>query len=244
MDHTNQQLQSLLRAILDDPADDDRRLIYADALEDAGHVERAEFIRVQVALEKTPQFLDMGIFKKTPYTGASLQVGNKKWGELKDREGELLNNHGLDFILPVARIFGIPEDAGLHEGNRYRFIGTKCGKCGEHGQEVWWTWRRGFIAEVRCSSVVWIHYGPQLVREHPVEMVIDSEAVWPDWRAIVDDNSPLTLETRTVPIELRHFLVPDRWNPAGELIEYANKESAIADYSSACLKFAKSHPPI
>lgn len=40
----------LLHVILDNPEDDNIRLVYADCLEENGQVERAEFIRVQVEL--------------------------------------------------------------------------------------------------------------------------------------------------------------------------------------------------
>ena len=41
---------ALFRAILDNPDDDDVRLIYADWLDDQGDSARAEFIRVQIEL--------------------------------------------------------------------------------------------------------------------------------------------------------------------------------------------------
>ena len=50
MDH-----QPFLRAIRAKPEDDLPRLVYADALEESGASERAEFIRVQVALANTPE---------------------------------------------------------------------------------------------------------------------------------------------------------------------------------------------
>jgi uncharacterized protein (TIGR02996 family) len=47
--HTDPTLRRLLAAVLADPADDTARLVKADALEDAGDGERAEFIRGQIA---------------------------------------------------------------------------------------------------------------------------------------------------------------------------------------------------
>ncbi len=44
----------LLRAILEDPADDVARLVYADWLDENGEPARAEFIRVQVEAGQTP----------------------------------------------------------------------------------------------------------------------------------------------------------------------------------------------
>lgn len=42
--------QALLQNILDNPDDDQARLVYADFLEEAGEVDRAEFIRVQIRI--------------------------------------------------------------------------------------------------------------------------------------------------------------------------------------------------
>ena len=42
----------LLQSVLDNPADDGVRLAYADALEEAGELGRAELIRVQIALAR------------------------------------------------------------------------------------------------------------------------------------------------------------------------------------------------
>lgn len=46
--------RALLRAILEDPADDLPRLAYADWREETGDDDRAEFIRVQIELSKLP----------------------------------------------------------------------------------------------------------------------------------------------------------------------------------------------
>ena len=46
--------ESFLRAIREEPDDDGVRLIYADWLEEHGKAERAEFIRGQVTLARTP----------------------------------------------------------------------------------------------------------------------------------------------------------------------------------------------
>jgi uncharacterized protein (TIGR02996 family) len=45
---------ALLRAVIADPEDDAPRLIYADWLDERGQCERAEFIRLQIALTEMP----------------------------------------------------------------------------------------------------------------------------------------------------------------------------------------------
>jgi len=47
---------SLLRAVLDHPAEDTPRLMYADWLQEHGQEARAEFIRVQCEIERVPSF--------------------------------------------------------------------------------------------------------------------------------------------------------------------------------------------
>src|SRR3712207_3150772 len=66
---------ALLRAILDSPEDDAPRLVYADWLEEQGDPERAEFIRLQVAL-------------------AALQPADPGAAELRRRCNELLAGPG------------------------------------------------------------------------------------------------------------------------------------------------------
>jgi uncharacterized protein (TIGR02996 family) len=50
--------ESLLADVLEHPTDDDPRLVYADWLEEHGEPERAEFIRVQCELARTPRGTD------------------------------------------------------------------------------------------------------------------------------------------------------------------------------------------
>ncbi len=44
--------EALLAAVLADPGDDAPRLVYADWLDEHGEPERAEFIRVQIDLDR------------------------------------------------------------------------------------------------------------------------------------------------------------------------------------------------
>ena len=47
--------EAFLQAILEDPADDAPRLIYADWLEENGDAGRADFIRIQCELARLPE---------------------------------------------------------------------------------------------------------------------------------------------------------------------------------------------
>jgi uncharacterized protein (TIGR02996 family) len=71
--------EAFLRAIIEDPDDDARRLVYADWLEENGDTARAEFIRVGCELARVP-FQD------------------PRWLGLRRREGELLAAHRVTWL--------------------------------------------------------------------------------------------------------------------------------------------------
>lgn len=72
--------EELLPAVLANPDDDLPRLVYADALEEAGDVARAEFIRAQIALANRPGRID-----------------------LVAREAALWAIHGPEWLAPLRR---------------------------------------------------------------------------------------------------------------------------------------------
>jgi uncharacterized protein (TIGR02996 family) len=67
--------KAFLQAVCEAPEDDTPRLVYADWLTDHGQPERAEFIRVQVELTRTPKY-------------------DARWVELRVRERTLWKAHG------------------------------------------------------------------------------------------------------------------------------------------------------
>jgi uncharacterized protein (TIGR02996 family) len=73
---------AFLQAILESPDDDTPRLVYADYLDEHGDPDRAEFIRVQVAL-------------------ASLPPGDLRQQQLGDRERQLLAGHREEWLGPL-----------------------------------------------------------------------------------------------------------------------------------------------
>jgi uncharacterized protein (TIGR02996 family) len=89
----------LLPAVLAAPDDDLPRLVYADALEEAGDVTRAEFIRVQIELARDPGRVD-----------------------LKAREAALLAVHGERWLAPLRRKGGALESRTTHAQFRRGFV--------------------------------------------------------------------------------------------------------------------------
>src|SRR5262245_44628998 len=74
--------QALLSAVCAEPEDDGLRLVYADWLEEQGRSDRAEFIRVQVELSRTPP-------------------GEERRPALEARELQLLAAHRKEWSRPL-----------------------------------------------------------------------------------------------------------------------------------------------
>lgn len=158
--------RAFLDAILADPADDTPRLIYADWLEiERGEAERAEFIRVQCAIDRLNAELMSGEDCSSPHC-----PGCNERRVLRGRERDLLGAHGADWAASLARSLGL---------ERWGNAGVTCGP-GDARAGTTWTFRRGFLAEVRCGLASWREHGPDLCGEHPVEVVqiTDAEPVF------------------------------------------------------------------
>src|SRR5579859_4433991 len=72
---------ALLRSVIDQPAEDAPRLVYADWLDEHGQSGRAEFIRTQIALARGPD--------------------PAKLADLRRRERELLVAHEAEWTAPL-----------------------------------------------------------------------------------------------------------------------------------------------
>jgi uncharacterized protein (TIGR02996 family) len=89
---------ALLAAILANPCEDTPRLAYADWLDENGQSNRAEFVRVQIALTLNPT------------------IG------LRAREKVLLAAHGAEWLAPLQAKGGPLEHPGTHAQFRRGFV--------------------------------------------------------------------------------------------------------------------------
>lgn len=195
MSATAADLAGLLRAVVESPGDDAVRLVYADALEEKGEQARADFIRLQLELEK-PKYRRADVpllapsepgFYEEYYEDIAAQRDITRPLEARERvllEGSL----GL-----WCAWSGCPVMAHLLARRRMA------------DGVVDLLYRRGFVAEVCCTLAQWFgeacqycHYetnivdgrckgckgtgrihihGPAIVLVHPVESVtlIDRE---------------------------------------------------------------------
>lgn len=106
----NDTKTDLMRAIIESPDDDTPRLIFADWLEENGEEKRAEFIRVQIGLEKS---------KGHSWTGQQVHENNDVCGcsycIFRRREQYLLG-YGRVQWCPVRQCFASPHDVVYHRG--------------------------------------------------------------------------------------------------------------------------------
>lgn len=145
-----------LRAIYANPADDGLRLIFADWLDEHEEPERAEFIRVQIELDKTSQYAVRkgDALARDPKTGifvpmspncsyseagwATENVPNARYTELKEREADLLMGFAPS-----------PEMHGANVRNHFAW------------REIDWlsqceyAFHRGFVGRVWCAYGDW-----------------------------------------------------------------------------------------
>ena len=117
--------EALLAAVLANPADDLPRLVYADYLEENMETERAEFIRVQVELFRIGYQPD-----GTVRTGC--EDDDRRENHLRRRENQLHWLGWREWGKPVSQL--VPDGGVIADRIRYR---------------------RGFVAEVRCTLSQW-----------------------------------------------------------------------------------------
>lgn len=155
----------LLADILANPEDDTPRLIYADWLEDHDQAERAEFIRVQIALHST--VCDHAEIGDGFYVAYCNDINCRHY----------MMDHRADTLLHTNAIQCCTEDTPewdwLGSGLRamYRSVEGRA-DCGLPDSDLfWWDWQRGFISTIRAPLDVLLRHLPAVIRSHPVERV-------------------------------------------------------------------------
>ena len=240
----------LLEDVIAYPDDDGPRLILADWWEENGQEERAEFVRIQCDLSQFDEYRFPDCHHCNIDSGhvwcSALARGLNYWMILRQREKELLDASGQDWLLPLARVLGVPLSPGRYKGSRYRYIGTRMLTWGEGGPDCNISWGRGFVAEVKLPLNTWKEHGKNIIKQHPIKVVhLTDKGVW----------TPLATRPRCAwavghgETELsRSFILPPwlgsylrkyqlegntgwRW--------YESESAAIDDLSQALLRWAK-----
>ena len=89
--------QAFLDAVLADPESDGPRLLMADYLDDAGQSERAEFVRIQVALATMAE--------SGSDARKDIEAFQKRFAALADREQVLAAEHCYGWLPKAAYYF-------------------------------------------------------------------------------------------------------------------------------------------
>jgi uncharacterized protein (TIGR02996 family) len=158
---------ALLAAVIADPDEDTPRLMMADWFDENDQPERAEFVRVQVELARTPEPEYKTIRPVAPdhadyewgRCGSCARLAHPcRFHELLRRERELLDGFNRDKVDCCPRAFPGFRLVGLDVG-WYRGLNTL--------GEV----RRGFVECVTCTAEDWLRAGDTVLAKNPVREV-------------------------------------------------------------------------
>ncbi len=220
------EVEAALQRVIADPASDDMRLAYADAVESVDP-DRAEFIRVQVELARTPQYfqreskhklLDQvspGQYRVDSNLPSATSVRFTMAGsELTAKYEELnpawllLNNRSQQLLR------GLYEDSSP----TWKWIGCCRGLIPKDGTWRYWHdhvhFNRGFVSRVSCDPADWFAVGDLLRESHPVTDVSLTTSPRYAW------NWPDHTDSRRVLLRLQED--PElRWFPFKKVCEVA-----------------------
>lgn len=164
------EYDGFLAAIIAAPDDDMPRLIAADFLDENGEPERAEFVRVQIAM------VNGSIQERLPDPRKHTQLkSDLSWQSVDDcgncphcrrRESELLWRSdcppGVESMPRQEWVPGLADMLG-HSHGRWRF-------------------RRGFVSEITCSWADWLKHHAAILAACPIRRILRGSTNAPIWR--------------------------------------------------------------
>jgi uncharacterized protein (TIGR02996 family) len=205
----------LFQAILEDPRDDDLRLIYADWLDEHGEGDRAEFIRVQVELALVEAIehdcSNELAFSETTCPACGAWVTAEA---LRQREGELLAAPAVE-----------------------EHVGAVIGDC-----YVDWRLRRGLAEEVTLTTADFLAHAAALFVAAPILRVTLADREPQEYGAA---GHWWYREWEDGQVErLPHYLPAELFDclPAGTSVaarRYDDSREAVDALSAACVRFGR-----
>lgn len=137
----------LLRAIIDEPAVDAHRLVYADWLDEQGQGERARYVRESIAW---PAASFVALTRRDPFLLLGMEPG------------------------PPVPVSGWDDDGKPRQVMR-TWVWAESDDMGlivhDLGRDLCYCVDRGFVSAIRCPLKAWLSHGPGIVLAHPVESV-------------------------------------------------------------------------
>jgi uncharacterized protein (TIGR02996 family)/excisionase family DNA binding protein len=209
--------QGLLQQVIETPSDDTPRLLYADWLDDHGRSPRADFIRTQVHLARSPE---------CGHRFADDSCERCGWLRTED---DLLNRHGNAWLaaLPTS----LPGEAWQWcRRTTWHPLPTRPRMA---------CFQRGFVSFVLLSTDEFLDNARRLVREHPLERIQLANR----WPATATAGYFWTMGEHPggAPDQIPSLLcnlAPD-WFPGGQLWE--TDADALEALSQVCLTSARSN---
>jgi uncharacterized protein (TIGR02996 family) len=141
--------EALVRAVLAAPADDLRRLVWADWLDEHEEAERATYVRAQVELASLVAAEQFDADEYVEAVRAVASVSRESLWQWAAADG-----------LPVTTGDLLSRDT-VGDVDRVRDVTG----------ELTYGYRRGLVEEVRCRSTFWIERGKRVVARTPVGRV-------------------------------------------------------------------------
>jgi uncharacterized protein (TIGR02996 family) len=227
---------SLLRSVCERPDDDALRLIMADALDDAGQEERAEFIRLQCELSRInpgpDEHAKASRLLSRYYKGAPIRMRARTPATLLAREAILLEAHGSGWSAGLADLF-CGDHGGTIRPHHHGYEGCVGG--------AQWAWSRGFVSGVRCRLADWLARGRAVVLAQPVQKVVlagKEPAYGGDdmWMFLRARNEEQIASEDHVPRCLWELMY-DNGPPA--VWRHPSREAALSALSDACVALAR-----
>jgi uncharacterized protein (TIGR02996 family) len=159
---------ALLRAILEDPADDAPRLVYADWLDEHGDIARAEFIRLQCTLARpdAPEPECDYPFPNLRAIGKFTKRCRCPCCRLRRREWTIWRHHGCDwqgeYLRPIVEEDvreSLATGRPLRDGRNWLDPATRC------------EFARGLIATICLPAAAFFEHAAALFAAHPITSV-------------------------------------------------------------------------
>jgi uncharacterized protein (TIGR02996 family) len=165
-------LEALRRAILIDPADDLARLVFADAAEEDGQPDRAELVRVQIAIAEAEVRCNCNTCVERRGGGqrhnGACAVRRLRWGD-----GGSLQAICLEAVLLSGRFYDPPPGytaPGSRVHGRYAWAGVPLASLPDPDHKGW-TFRRGFVSEVSLPLAAFMQHAEAIFNAHPITAV-------------------------------------------------------------------------
>lgn len=218
----------LMRAILENPAEDVPRLMYADAIEERDPA-RAEFIRSQ-CLAGAPD-ADRWHRSSADCRCATCQSARIE-ARFADRWASWIAF--APFPAYVVRSGAYVVGAAWHPGD-------------DPARPIYAKFTRGFVTRLDCPTAAdFLEYAPAIFARHPVEQVRlrDLRSGWSrdrDGCFFERERRGAPATANTVPAELARSW-PDPWSRGRPpTASYKTSASADAALNSACIAFGRKH---